>query len=319
MKPPRSNEIDAFECLADGYDTHLDEITRFMLASNDRSAKNHWARVLGCCLTHLLLRHKSNGEFMALPISCNSRWCERCADRRQFIMAAFLAEQLSHRRMKSVCFDDDEACYVENTEDARKLRHFVFTVKNCYYSKLPAAISLIGAAVRRLTQWYQANEITYVWHIETTFNARDCHPHLHVMINKFVPLDIVHAIFRRAVAPMISSIAYASKFQCSLSELTKYHTKPSAWKKAPDRAATHIWRAMNRTRVIGCSRDLKLWPVENLHEWISLGCLERLADKPDSEFRGVAWQFLTDDGRKTRRRTITRRRMIAVQTRIATD
>jgi len=272
---------------------HREHIRRFMLAARRLDSKNHFARVLGCRRTHLLFE-KCNG-YCYSPIRCNSRWCEYCAAGRSAMMALNLEDQLRWRKIRSVYFHDDEACYVENQQDITSLRHFVFTVRKIPYHGLKQCIEKLRQCVRRLTRYFQGRNLTYIWKIEVTFNKTSCHPHIHIAVNSYIPIDDLFLIFKKHVIPFVSSIKFAARWQCSLNEMTKYTTKPSSWDKVPNWAIDIIWRALQGVRLIGCSSDLRLMPREESIGYIVLGCLEKIADNPDSAYQGIAVSIMHED------------------------
>jgi hypothetical protein len=308
MTPKPFDSLEATTLKDDLFSRHRSSIVKFMHSAKALEAKNHFSRVLHCCVCHLLL--KSGAGYQVIPMACNSRWCERCAKYRSDLMASYLSAQFAQLRMSSVSFKDDACLYQEKSFEPSTLRHFVFTIKNCRYKKLPEAIVALGHAVRRLTQYTQEKSFTYLWHIEVVFNPGDCHPHLHMAINSYIPLATLHQIFKRAVDPFYSRIAWAERWQCSVKELTKYSTKPSSWAKAPDFAADFIWKALHRNRVIGCSRNLKLMPTQQRMGFKVLGCLEKIADNPKSEWRGVALDFMHNCKGYQRRAKATRRQIM---------
>ena len=93
-------------------------------------------------------------------------------------------------------------------------------------------------------------------------------------------------------------------------EFCKYTTKPKNWEDVEEKNFQFVWFALQRRRVIGVSRHLKLMPKSYPLGWQLIGSLERLASDPDSEYYGIANQLLidmkskkdsTDDEKKTKK------------------
>lgn len=296
----------AFTVLDDGNAPHIEQIARFCASARTQECFNHFSRVMHCSTNHLLLERLADGRFHAIPRLCNSRWCERCAAIKSDIMSHNLALQFSSLKIRLIAFMDDNAVYSEKNISQSDLRHFVFTVQNCGYRKLADVIQKLSKSIRRITQFLQKGNLTYVWKIECTFSKTSCHPHIHIAINRYIPINFLHSIFKRAVRPYKSEIRYASKFECSLVEITKYCTKPSSWEDAPDWASQFIFDAFQRVRVIGCSRNLRLMPLPQSPEWKVHGSLQRLANDPKSDLQGVAVQIIHEarNNPKHRKRSI---------------
>lgn len=272
------------------FERYRSEIKRFMLESNSINVKNHFARVLGCRRSSLLL--ECNGRFHVSPIHCNSRWCEYCASLLSDKMSHYLESQLTDRQISLGCFFDDEFMYQEGTEDITDLRHFVFTMSNCPFHALPQAIDSLRKSIRRISKILQLEGSTYIWKIECTFKKTECHPHIHFLINKYVPLDRLHSIHRRQIKPFNSQIRWAHRWECSLKEITKYCTKPSSWRDVPTWAIDIIFSAFIGRRLIGCSGDLRLRPRNDSMGYECHGCLEKISMDSESEFQGVALDIM---------------------------
>lgn len=264
-------------------------LKNFIYESTDTNARRHLQRVLECGENHLLFA--TPGGYEIAPMSCNSRWCEKCAHHRSLEMARWLSVQFQNLHVQRTSIINNEVKNWSEKVSKKDLRHFIFTIKSIPYFKLRHALDRFRVFIRQATKMLQEKEAVYIWKIEIVFKPRSVHPHIHFAINRYIDINWFHQYFRRNIKPFYSKIKYSKKVECSLYEFTKYTTKPSSWDNITEKYFQYVWFSFQRRRVIGCSRQITLLPKEYPLGWKLLGSLERIMTDEKSDYRAIAFQL----------------------------
>lgn len=265
-------------------------IENFIRETTDLGARRHLQRVLECGQNHLLFMTPTS--FEVAPMVCNSRWCESCAKTRALMMASNLTGQLQNLWIQREKVIDGEKKRWSEKVTKEELRHFTFTIESVKYYELRHVLDRFRVAIRQITKLLQKDDAVYIWKIEINFHKFVLHPHIHLAVNRFYPVNYLHRFWRRNIKPYNSKMKFATKVKCSMFEFCKYTTKPKNWEDVHEKNFQFVWFALQKRRVIGVSRQLKLLPTSSPLGWKMLGSLEQLAQNEKSEFQGIAIQML---------------------------
>lgn len=108
-------------------------------------------------------KHEECDSAWPVPISCNSRWCSRCAARR--------AEQIVERYMPSV-------------SQFRRPALVTLTVPNCHQGWLALYLTVLSEALKRLRRSNAWTAKDGIYAIEVKWSkSKGFHPHIHMLVN----------------------------------------------------------------------------------------------------------------------------------------